>query len=112
MRIIYLQKRRNKKNERNRRFTIGYRVFKDLTRRTASDKQLLDTAFNIAKTPKCVGYQHGLTSMVSKCFDKATADGALKSRNMSNKELAAELQKPVIRKFEQQKVYSTFVENI
>ena len=50
--------------------------------------------------------------MVSKCFDKATADGALKSRNMSNKELAAELQKPVIRKFEQQKVYSTFVENI
>ena len=91
---------------------MGYRVFKDLTRRTASDKQLLDTAFNIAKTPKCLGYQHGLTSMVSKCFDKATADGALKSRNMSNKELAAELQKPVIRKFEQQKVYSTFVENI
>ena len=39
-------------------------VFKDLTRRTAFDKQLLDTAFNIAKNPKCVGYQHGLTSMV------------------------------------------------
>ena len=46
------------------------------------------------------------------CFDKETADGALKSRNMSNKELAAELQKPIIRKFEQQKVYSTFLENI
>ena len=30
--------------------------FKDLTRRTASDKIFLDKAFNIAKNPKCDGY--------------------------------------------------------
>ena len=36
----------------------------------ASDKILLDKAFNIAKNPKYDGYQRGLASMVSKCFDK------------------------------------------
>ena len=30
--------------------------FKDLARRTASNKALRDKAFNIAKTPKCDGY--------------------------------------------------------
>ena len=32
--------------------------FKDLTRRTASDKILCHKAFNIAKIPKYHGYQH------------------------------------------------------
>ena len=49
---------------------ISYGDFKDLTRRTASDKILCDKAFNIAKTPKYDGYQHGLASMVYKLFDK------------------------------------------
>ena len=49
---------------------IYYGDFKDLTRRTASDKILCDKAFNIAKTPKYDGYQHGLASMVYKFFDK------------------------------------------
>ena len=31
---------------------MAYRDFKDLTRRTASDKILRDKAFNIAKNPK------------------------------------------------------------
>ena len=44
--------------------------FKDLKRRTASDKILRDRAFNIAKNPKYDGYQRGLASMVYKCFDK------------------------------------------
>ena len=47
--------------------------FKDLTRRTASDKTLRDKAFNIAKNPKYDGYQRGLPSMVYKCFDKTSA---------------------------------------
>ena len=38
---------------------MGYRDFKDLTRRTASNKILHDKAFNIAKNPKYVGYQRG-----------------------------------------------------
>ena len=39
---------------------MAYRDFKDLTRRTASDKTLRDKAFNIARSPKYDGYQRGL----------------------------------------------------
>ena len=44
--------------------------FKDLARKTASDKVLRGKVFNIAKNPKYDGYQRGLTSMVYKFFDK------------------------------------------
>ena len=44
--------------------------FKDLTRRTASDKILCDKAFNIAKNPKYDGYQRGLASVIYTLFDK------------------------------------------
>ena len=44
--------------------------FKDLTRRTTSDKILRDKAFNIAKNSKYNGYQRGLASALNKCFDK------------------------------------------
>ena len=37
---------------------------------------------------------------------------AIKNENISNKELAKELQKPIIRKFKKRKVYSTFIDNI
>ena len=47
---------------------MAYGDFKDLTRRTASDKILLNEAFNIAKNPKYHGYQRGLASMVYKFF--------------------------------------------
>ena len=43
---------------------MAYGDFKDLKRRTFSDKVLRDKAFNIAKNPKCDGYQRGLTSIV------------------------------------------------
>ena len=43
---------------------MAYGDFKDLTRRTASDKVLRDKAFNFAKNPKYDGYQRGLASMV------------------------------------------------
>ena len=49
---------------------MAYGDFKDLARRTASDKVLRDKAFNIAKNPKYDGYQRGLASMVYKFFDK------------------------------------------
>ena len=42
---------------------MAYGYFKDLTRRTASDKILRDKAFNIAKNPKYDGYKRGLVSM-------------------------------------------------
>ena len=49
---------------------MAYGDFKDLKRRTASDKVLRDKAINIAKNPKYDGYQRGLGSMVYKFFDK------------------------------------------
>ena len=44
--------------------------FKDIARRTVSDKVLRDKAFNIAKNPKYDAYQRGIASMVYKLFDK------------------------------------------
>ena len=49
--------------------------FKDLAKRTASDKVLRDKPFNIAKNPKYDGYQRGLTFMVYKFFNKMSASG-------------------------------------
>ena len=56
---------------------MAYGDFKDLARRTASDKVLRDKAFNIAKYPKYDGYQRGLASMVYKFFDKKSAGSSV-----------------------------------
>ena len=80
-------------------YDMAYGDFKDLKRRTASDKILRDKAFNIAKNPKYDGYQRGLSSMVYKFFDKKSASLTDKSvtgsgiANEPNYQLANELQK-------------------
>ena len=71
-----------------------------------------DRAFNIPKNPKYGGYQRGLASIVYNFFGKRTPDGAIKNENMPNKKLAEELHKPMIRKFENQKLFSSFMGNI
>ena len=48
---------------------MAYGDFKDLARRTTSEKVLRDKAFNIAKNRKYDGYQRGLTSKVFKFFE-------------------------------------------
>ena len=48
--------------------------------------------------------------MVYKFFNKKTSGSGIK--NISNKELAEELNKPIIRKFNKRKVQSPFIENI
>ena len=86
---------------------MTYGDFKDLKRRTASDKILRDKAFNIAKNPKYDGYQRGLASMVYKFFDKKSASLTDKSVSGSgvnievehNEQLAEESHKPIIRNF-------------
>ena len=50
--------------------------------------------------------------MVYKFFDKNTSGSCIKNENMPNKELAEELHKPIIRKFEKGKVRSSFINNI
>ena len=91
---------------------MAYGDFKNLSKITASDKILRDKAFNIAKNPKYDGYQRELTSMIYKYFGKKTSVGGIKKENISNKELAEELHKPIIRKFKKRKVLSTFIDNI
>ena len=55
--------------------------FKDLARRTASDKILRDKTFNIARNPKYDGYQRGFASIVYIFFDKKTCDSSIKKVN-------------------------------
>ena len=79
---------------------MGYDDFKDLARRTASNKVLRDNAFNIAKNPKYDEYQRGLASMVYKFFDKkSTGSGVTNNEIKQNLQLAEELHKPIIRNF-------------
>ena len=76
---------------------MAYGDFKDLARRTASDKILRDRAFNIAKNPKYDGYQKGLASMVYNFFDKKSKGNGVIIPLEFNEQLAKELHKPIIR---------------
>ena len=73
---------------------MAYRDFKDLKRRTASDKILREKAFNIVYRlilfkPKLDGYQRGLASMVYKFFDKtSTRSGVANNEIKQNLQLA------------------------
>ena len=94
----------------------AYSDSKDLTKRTVAGKILRNRAFNIAKDPKYDGYQRGLASMVYKFFDKKSAGSAAKQVNTKltpqNQQLAEELHKPIIRKFENSEVHAAFKDNI
>ena len=76
---------------------MAYGDFKDLKRRTASDKILRDKAFNIAKNPKYDGYQRGLASMVYKFFDKNSKESSVNIEIKPSEQLAEKLHKPIIR---------------
>ena len=107
---------------------MAYGDFKDLTTRTASNKIFRDKAFNIVKNTKYDRYQSGLASVVYKFFNKKSfaararsqtlatrnkfAGGAIKKDNISNKELAEELHKPIIGKFNEGRVYLSSIDNI
>ena len=89
---------------------MAYGDFQDLTKRTAADKALRDKAFKIASDQKYDGYQRGLASMVYKFFDKKSSGSGIV--NKENTQLAYELHKPIIKKFNKRKVYSSFKDNI
>ena len=94
----------------------AYSDSKDLTKRTAADKILRNRAFNIAKDPKYDGYQRGLASMVCKVLDKKSQGSGARHVNTKlapqNQQLAEELHKPIIRKFEKRKVHAAYKDNI
>ena len=91
---------------------MAYGDFKALKRRTAADNVLRDKAFNIAKNPKYDGYQRGLASMVYKDSGVTLANKSAIKSIPQNEQLAKELHKSIIRKFNKRKVYPTFKDNI
>ena len=96
---------------------MAYGDFKDLAKRTATDKVLRHKAFKIASHQKYDGYQRGLASLVYKFFDKKSQGRPLSSAwqlasNKENMQLADELHKPIIRRFKKRKMYSSFGDNI
>ena len=62
-----------------------YGDFKDLPRRTVSDKALHDKALIIAKNTKHDGYQRGLASMVYKFFKETGINSDVVSENKVSK---------------------------
>ena len=102
----------------------AYADHKDLINRTEADKFLRDNAYDIASNSEYDGYQRGLASMVYKFFDKKstaepnslerTGSGFKKLKNTARNSLilAAERDKPIIRKFNKRKIYSQFKDNI
>ena len=57
---------------------MAYGKYKDLEKRTQSDKVLKDKAFEIANNPKYDEYQRGLASIVYKFFDKKSKGTGIK----------------------------------
>ena len=78
---------------------MAYGDFKDLTRRTASDKILRDKAFNIAKIGNMMDIKVDLLQWSITFLIKKTSGTGIKNENISNKELAEKLHKLIIRKF-------------
>ena len=77
---------------------MTYGDFKDLARRTGSDKIWRNKAFNIAKNPKYDACQGRLASMVYKFFDKKSSGSGV-NIHANNEKLAEELHKPIVKKF-------------
>ena len=84
---------------------MAYGVFKDLPRRTTSDKVLHNKAFNFAKNPKYAEYQISLASMVYKFFIKSLLAVLLKLFQVNK---AEKVPKPIIRKFKNA-IYTLFL---
>ena len=84
---------------------MAYGDFKDIKRRTAFDKILIDKAFNIAKNPKYGGYQKGVASMVYKLFDKKYSGSGIVNNNTTkqNLQLAEELYNQLFKNLKKEK---------
>ena len=98
---------RNKLDKACFQHDMAYGNFKDLAKRTGSDKVLRDKGFNIAKNAEYDGCKRGLPFMVHTFFDKKTsAATAAASANkfagsgipmIQNGKLAEELHKLIIK---------------
>ena len=86
--------------------------FEDLTRRTAADKVLWDKVFNMLKIKNMMDVNVCRLQWFINILIKKNPGGEVKNQIMSNKELAKELHKPIIRKFEKRIIDSSLIDNI
>ena len=89
---------------------MTYDEYKDIPRRTASDKVLCDKSFTIASNPQYYGYQQEFISMVYKCFDKKSRDTTTHTGTViisEYQQLDNKLQKPI----KKRKIHSSFRDN-
>ena len=106
---------RNELDEACFQHDMAYGDFKDLARRTVSDKVLRDKAFNIAKNPKYDGYQRVLDSMIYKCFDKKSKGSGIKNENrqyqrpwdLAKQQSAEKLHKPIKNVLNNKSIFTT-----
>ena len=90
---------------------MAYGDFKDLPRKAASDKVLRDKAFNLLKTQNMMNMYIELHQWFIHFLIKSLPT-FIKSKIISNQELAEKLHKLIIRKFENRKVYLSLKDNI
>ena len=99
---------------------MAYKNFKDLARRTASDKLLLIKHLILLKVLNIMDIKEDFllwftNFLTKKAVSKASFKNVGSGVNIpleSNEELAEELQKPIIRKFKKRAVYSRSKDNI
>ena len=90
------KKRKNELDIACLQLDMAYGDFKDLIRRTVSDKAICDKAFNIAKNSKDDWWQGRLASLVYNFVNKASLGSAVKSKIMSKQPLAEKWHVPII----------------
>ena len=90
---------------------MAYCVFKDLARRTASDKILCNKVFNMLKICNIMDINVDMPQWSINFLRKNCRSG-IKTEDISNQQLAEELHKPIIRKFNKREVKSPFTDNI
>ena len=76
---------------------MAYGNYKDLAKRTESDKILRNKTFKIAINPRYDGSQRGLVTMIYRFFDKKSAASGAESTPIQ--QLPDELHKSIIRRF-------------
>ena len=104
---------RNELNKACFQHDMAYGKSKHLAKRTQLEKGLREKASKIASNPKYDTYQRGLVSIVYNFFDKKCSGSGVdallpnKSATESNHQLANELHRQIIKKFQKRKVYSS-----
>ena len=94
----------------------AYSDSKDLTKRFVADKILKNRAFNIAKDPKCDGYQRGLASMIYnfliKNLKELVQSTLILNLHLKISNKLKNVINPLLENLKKRKVHAAFKDNI